>query len=61
MAIVFKEYTEEEKERLITRPHLGCIDCVYFPDEFEKECDNSPCTSVKREDKKNGYFIEIPD
>jgi hypothetical protein len=58
MAIEFKEYSEEE---IKTGVLLGCKKCAYFNEQFDEMCNNSPCTSDEREDKKNGYYIEVPD
>jgi hypothetical protein len=61
MEIEFKEYSKEELQDIENGYIVGCYNCVYFPDEFEKECDQSPCTKEEREDKKDGYYIEVPD
>ena len=57
MAIVFKEYSEEEKKELENRYFFGCQRCVYN----NKPCIDKPCSSLDRKDKKDGYYIETQD
>ena len=57
MTIVFKEYSEEEKEEMKIGEFEVCERCVYK----YKPCIDKPCTSLDREDKKDGYYIEVPD
>jgi len=58
MAIEFKEYSEEEKE---TSGVLNCKECIHLGEEFDEICKNSPCTRDERQDKKDGYYIEVHD
>lgn len=60
MTIEFKEYTEEEK-RIVELDGFftGCYDCIFINDPIL--CKENPCTSNKRDDKKEGYYIQVKD
>ena len=55
MAIEFKEYSEEEKKFMV---HL-CEKCIFVNDL--EACYGNQCNPEEREDKKDGYYIEVPD
>jgi hypothetical protein len=58
MAIEFKEYSEEEIHDINDKLITACEKCVYYGLD---DCYPYLCCPHEREDKKNGYYIEVPD